>query len=573
MSQEADDQAPTHHSPNLLCNACLLLFLLVTPFALSQDRPVFTAETDLQSIAVEVTDHQGRAIRGLTADDFTLFEDGRPQKIAFFGAEEQPVSLAVLVDSSASMQTVHKLDGVREMLPSLLKGNLPEDEIYFAQFTDRVFPFQTLTGEQRLRPQFQQVDSRSGTAFYDALATSLCTLRGARNLRQAVVVITDGADQHSRLTLDQVIQSARASRPQIFTIGYFEEREADLFRRADNVITLVNSHDIDNPLKAFQRISNETGAESFFPASQRDLEKALARILAILRAQYTLAYHTARPNAFRRIEVKTRRAGAIVSSRRAVGSDAGEPGLAHFSATGCEVSPAEHPYPWEPHITKTAGGLLTYRDDFSDPRSGWPIRPGIGPTPHGYQVAITAKIPRSEMLPVGAPDAPAGEIVANGPLFTDFRASVKIAVQGDESTYFLGKTQITAPREAALVFRLNERGCYLLLVQWHSKISNTKQGEVQFRLAKKFWGTRDYKPITPWDVLTITNSDQRKSTHFVGPEIPASVECVGNHITVRIDGVEAASITDDTFGDGQAGVAIWGVGRALFRDLVVEGLK
>jgi hypothetical protein len=79
-----------------------------------------------------------------------------------------------------------------------MRGNLPGDEIYFAQFTDHVFPVQPLTGEERLNPPFREVESRGGTAFYDAVATTLCTMRAARNLRQAVVVITDGADQHSR---------------------------------------------------------------------------------------------------------------------------------------------------------------------------------------------------------------------------------------------------------------------------------------------------------------------------------------------------------------------------------------
>jgi uncharacterized protein with von Willebrand factor type A (vWA) domain len=79
------------------------------------------------------------------------------------------------------------------------------------------------------------VDSRAGTAFCDALSTAQCTLRGARNLRQAVVVITDGADEHSRLTLDRLIRTAQASRPQIFTIGFFDEREADIFHNSGKV--------------------------------------------------------------------------------------------------------------------------------------------------------------------------------------------------------------------------------------------------------------------------------------------------------------------------------------------------
>ncbi|MGO9096281.1 MAG: VWA domain-containing protein [Bryobacteraceae bacterium] len=504
-------------------------FVFFASVALSQDRPLFTAEANLQSIAVEVTDHHGDDVRGLTAADFTLLEDGQPQNISFFGAEEQPISLAVLVDSSASMESGDKLERVRETLPPLLRGNLPGDEIYFGQFTDRVFPLQTLTGQQRLHTPIQEVNSLEGTAFYDALASALCTLRGARNLRQAVVAITDGADQHSRLTLDQLIQTARSSRPQIFTIGYFDDREAGIFRNSGKVVTLVNSHDIDNPLKAFERISKETGAESFLPADERDLKKALARILGVLRAQYTLAYYTGRPGAFRRIEVKVNRSGAVVSTRRAVGSETGDDGLAHFSATGCEVSPSRHPYPWEPHLSKTPDGLTIYRDDFSDPRSGWPTHPGFRYAEGAYEISVPA-------------------IAGNGPSFAGFRASVKIEPQSGE---------------AGLVFRLNERGCYLLLVQWRHMASHLRQETVRYKLVKKFWSGPTYEPIVPWTEFP----------RLVGQQIPTAVECVGNRITVRIDGIQAIRVTDDAFPDGQAGMAVSGFGCALFRDFQVERLK
>jgi Ca-activated chloride channel homolog len=368
--------------------AGLLLATFFAPMFLAQDRPVFTAEANLQSIAVEVTDRQGRDVRGLTAEDFTLFEDGHPQKIAFFGPEDQPVSLAVLVDASASMRSGHKLEQVREILPPLLRANLPGDEVYFAQFTDHVSPIRPLTGEERLHPPIREADTRAGTAFYDALATGLCTLRSASNLRQAVVVITDGADQHSRLTLDQLIRAAQAARPQIFTIGFFDAHEAGIFRNSGKLVTLVTSHEIDNPLQAFERISKESGAEAFFPASQRDLQKAVERILGILHAQYTLAYHTTRLEALRRIEVKVNRPGALVASRRAAGPEAEVGATARFSTTSCEVSAKDHPYPWESLATRTQDGLTRYRDNLSDPHSGWPIHDGLRYAGGAYEISI-----------------------------------------------------------------------------------------------------------------------------------------------------------------------------------------
>lgn len=558
----------------LASTTCALLFFIFAPVSLSQDTPVFTAEANLQSIAVEVTDRQGRDIRELTAGDFTLLEDGHPQKIAFFGAEEQPVSLAVLVDSSTSMRSGHKLEQVSEILPPLLRGNLPGDEIYFAQFTDHVFPIRPLTGEERLHPPIREVDSRAGTAFYDALATALCTLRGARNLRQAAVVITDGADQHSRLTLDQLIGAAQAARPQIFTIGFFDKREADIFGVSGKTVTLVTSHEIDNPRRAFERISKESGGEAFFPASQRDLERAVERILGVLHAQYTLAYHTARPEAIRRIQVRVNRPGVVVASRRTVGSETEDGGTAHFSTTSCEVSAKDHPYPWESHVTHTPDGLTHYRDDFSDAHSGWPVHDGFRYASAVYQISIptpergvASRAPvRSDRIapPFGKLDLRVpGEVAAYGPWFTDFEASVEI--EPPEDGY----------GDAGLVFRVNERGYYLLLLQrgvGASEILGARH-PVAYTLAKRFWSEPFTQPITDWIPLRTSPREMPIKSGPVNPFVTAFVKCAGNRITVRIDGMEVISLTDDTFTDGQVGMGFFGAGHALFRNLEAQGVE
>jgi VWFA-related protein len=542
--------------------------VLLTIFAwasFSQDLPVFTAEANLQSIAAEVTDRQGVAVRGLTAADFTLLEDGQPQKIAFLGAEEQPVSLAVLVDSSTSMRSGHKLEHVSEILPPLLRGNVPGDEVYFAQFTDHVSAIRPLTGEERLHPPIREVDSRAGTAFYDALAAALCTLRGARNLRQAVVVITDGADQHSRLTLDRLIRAVQASRPQIFTIGFFDGREAEIFRNSGKVVTLVTSHDIDNPLRAFERISKETGAEAFFPASQRDLQKAVERILGILHAQYTLAYHTARPEALRRIQAKVNRPGTVVASRRTLGSEAEDGAAVHLSTTSCTVSAKDYPYPWELHVSRTPDGMTHYRDDFSDPHGGWPIHGGLRYAAGTYEISIAPQKrrmmsePPAEKLDLSV----SGEIAAYGPWFTDFEASVEIQPPEDGNG------------DGGLIFRANERGYYLLLLQRGKGASDVmgSRHPIAYTLAKRFWSEPFMKSIVGWTPFRRSPMQTTIRQGPVNPYVTAFVKCTGNRITVRIDGIEAISLTDDSFADGQAGVGFFGVGRALFRNLEVRGAE
>ena len=111
--------------------ACSLLVM-----AQSQP-PVFKVDTNLQSIAVQVTDKQGNHVHGLTTSDFTLLEDGRPQTIAFFAADQQPISLAVLLDTGRTMDFGGKLARARGLLPSLIRGNRPQDEIFFLPLPTR----------------------------------------------------------------------------------------------------------------------------------------------------------------------------------------------------------------------------------------------------------------------------------------------------------------------------------------------------------------------------------------------------------------------------------------------------
>ena len=117
-----------------------------------------------------------------------------------------------------------------------------------------------------------------------------------------------------------------------------------------------------------------------------------------------------------------------------------------------------------------------------------------------------------------------------------------------------------------MIFRLNERGYYLLLVQRFDK----SHSKVLYKLVKRFWDVLPEEPIVPWTPFRPSPS---RSTVKPGPVSPwiTAVDCAGNRIAVLIDGIQAISVTDDTFDDGQVGVAFFGHGRALFRDLQVEG--
>ncbi len=435
---------------------------------------------------------------------------------------------------------------------------------------------------------------QTGTALYDTLATSLCNMRTARNVRQAVVVITDGSDQHSRLTLDRLIQLAQSSKPQIFMIGFFDSFERDLYKQSGKTVTLVNHQEIDNPLKSFERIAKESGAESFFPSSDDDLAHVVDHIRGILQAEYSLAYYPRSAHQLRRIQVRVKRHGLTITARRAVAGDMPQGNAVHFAGNSCTVSPTEHPHPWEPHVTQGMPHTSTYQDDFSDAHSGWPDRPYWRYSSDGYEIRVGP--PSREETGTGLPSpfaagsgiarsAPAwggdpggadqfaistGTVVAYGPAFANFSASISVS----------GKwTRIASSEQpnkytdggAGLVFRLNGAGCYVLLLSGSGKAE-----QLRFRLVKLSFGRSpnaagwdDEKEIIPWTPAPILRSASAKTLDEV-ERTTIAVQCVGDRIDVSLNGHEAARVNDRSFSSGQLGMAAFGKGRAVFNSLYVE---
>jgi Ca-activated chloride channel family protein len=556
---------------------CLMLHCVT---ALLAQTPVFSSTTNLQSIAVQVVDKKGTFVPGLTVNDFTLLENGHPQKIAFFGAEQQPASVAILLDSSRSMDFGRKFDRARELLAPLFTGHDPKDQIFFMPFTDRIESFTQLTPEQRQHPELirsSRAGGERGTALYDALASALCRMRTAGNLRQGVVVITDGADQHSRLTLEQLIQLAQMSTPQIFMVGFFDRDEADLYHERDKTITLLGEREIDNPVIVFDRLAKESGAESFFPSSEQDLKKALDRIEELLQAQYTLSYYPQNAERFRKIDVRVHGGGVKVIARRGVGSSA-EGGAVHFDASTCEVSAKDTPYPWEPKTVRTISGDLLYHEDFSDPKSGWPnhretipavphaslrlqasptageYKPGLRYVPGGYEISYH---PPAELVTTGPISD--GVVAAYGPSWNDVRASVSI--DADLGRSISSGDALSYANAASLVFHLSQEGFYALMLT-----GGRSARSIQFKLAKRplvGGGSAAPSDLIPWTTVE-PQGGASKNAHTV------AVEYKHGRIAVFVDDKQVASVSDNSFTSGLVGLGFFGKGNAMFRDLMVQ---
>lgn len=530
-------------------------------------QPIMHVEVDLQPIYVQVKDSHGDDLSGLSAKDFRVFENGQRQKIAFFDTGNSPVSIAILVDSSDSMNPNARLGSAQRVAAQFMRTARPGDQIFAMDFTGHMGPFQRLTREQLLNPSSITLKPApsGGSALYDAIATALCHLRSSKNPRQAVIVVTDGVDEYSRITLEQLIGLVRSSRAQLFMIGLGSRPDFHLEGHTQPRLTLITGRDIDNPVVVFDRLMKESGAESFIPKSKLDLDTALKSVSNMLESEYTLAYYLEGTSKnFRKIEVKVDRRGAHVLTRRFVGSEQGAAQFVRFDPGTCTVSAKFQPYPYESKLTKGPDGMI-YREDFSSPSSGWPNRADSHYVRDGYELSnpkmeLTGPIPSPMALGSGmeaaGPVAFREDVVAAyGPWWTDLRASVDMNAS-------LGTLHVPYKRTASagLVFRMNPQGYYALLVR-----GAAKKDEISMALVRRNFEGDIYRQtqIVPW--MEVPASPVRSKT-----QMKLSVEDMGDRITVFVDGREVKSVRDDSFTQGLVGFVISGPGRVTFRNLVVE---
>lgn len=534
--------------------------------------PTIRVTVDLVSVNVRVTDKQDRDVPGLSADDFDLLEDGRKQKIAFFDTNKEPITLSILVDSSFSMSSEGKLEAAQTMLGELIRSIRPKDNVSVIQFTDHIVSSEKITREQRpMALSSSAIAEFSGTALYDALASALCCLRDTKNLRQALVVFTDGADQHSRIKLEQLIRPVQRSRAQLFMIGFFQEPEYRIDKESGAKVALVTGREIDNPLSVFERLARESGAEAFFPTDRKSFDQVVREISNILQAQYTLAYYPhGRPNSIRRIQVKVHRRGVKIRTREAIGLQSAALEEIQFDGGTCQVSAKAYPYPYESRLTQS-GVTYTYREDFSDPSTGWPSRVGSRYTGRGYE--LWYEPPKQEgdkpfilINPVGI-----GALAAYGPLWSDFRASVHVdagwAKLRAPSRFFSVKSKrVFEDPSAGLIFRVQGNGYYAFLLRTGAE--RYEADEVAFELVKKTFSDPFEQPIIPWTPVAAEQIQKGISSG-----IKLTVECRGDQIVLFIDDRQVGEVRDTMHPSGYLGFISLGTEHVWFKDLEVEGSR
>jgi VWFA-related protein len=251
--------------------------------------------TDVEEVVLNATVLDGtELVENLTKDDFQVFEDGVKQTLISFQHTDLPVSIGLVVDNSGSMY--RKRPSVNKSALDLIQASNPQDEAFVVNFSDEAFIDSEFTNSiGKLRDGLSHIDSRGGTALYDAVVASADKLvADAKRPKQVLILITDGEDNASSLNLEQTIHRVQQlSGPVIYSIGLLF---GDEMSRAE----------VRHARHALEMLSGETGGMAFFPKSIDQVDQIAAEVARDIRSQYTLGYHSTKPSTqpgFRKVEV------------------------------------------------------------------------------------------------------------------------------------------------------------------------------------------------------------------------------------------------------------------------------
>ena len=256
---------------------------------------IFKKEVDEVTLHATVVDDHFRPITGLDKNDFTVFEDGKPQKITYFKNEDIPVALGIVIDNSGSMRD--KRPAVDAAAIDLVRTSNPQDQVFIVNFSEEYFLDQDYTGSiPKLQDALQRVESRGGTALYDAVVASSDHLKKSGALEKKVLlVVTDGEDNASRETLEQALRRLEEKNgPTIYTIGLLGEEHNKRARRA------------------LREMAEDTGGVAFFPKDLSEVNAITSEIAHDIRNQYTIQYKPSIPQSrggYRTVKVEAQAKG------------------------------------------------------------------------------------------------------------------------------------------------------------------------------------------------------------------------------------------------------------------------
>jgi Ca-activated chloride channel family protein len=278
----------------LFALVCVFLVCSVATSARTQEGPVthqppasakskkppygkpLTTTTEMTLVNVSVLDPLGRIVTGLRQDNFRVFEDGVEQEIVYFASDDVPVSIGVIFDMSGSMQD--KIQKSRNAAVQFFRTANPQDEFFLIDFNDRAQLITSFTGNvNQLQNQLLYTAAHGMTALYDGVYLGLSQMRSAHHQRKALLILSDGGDNHSRYTETDVRRFVQESDVQIYAIGLFEANGGPTPEERNGPALLAD-------------LTQLTGGRMFVVQNLSELPDIATKISMELRNQYVLGY-------------------------------------------------------------------------------------------------------------------------------------------------------------------------------------------------------------------------------------------------------------------------------------------
>ena len=266
------------------------------PTAAAEDAPVvFRTDTRLVVCHTTVVDKSGHLVTDLPQSAFSVSENGVAQAIRAFRREDVPVSLGLIVDNSGSMRD--KRAKVAAAALGMVKASNKDDEVFVVNFNDDAY-LDLPHGEDftnniaDMEEALSHIDSRGGTAMRDAISMSIDHVKqkGHRD-KKVLVVVTDGNDNSSNITLELLVKAAQQSEVLIYAVGLLSDEE---------------KREAMHAKRALEELAAATGGETFFPKDLSEVDRYTQEVARDIRSQYTIAYspvNTAMDGSYRQIHV------------------------------------------------------------------------------------------------------------------------------------------------------------------------------------------------------------------------------------------------------------------------------
>jgi len=258
---------------------------------------LFRTDTRLVVVHASVLDKNGKLITNIPQSGFKVFENGQEQPVKVFRREDVPVSMGIIIDNSGSMRD--KRAKVAAAALALVKASNPEDEVFIVDFNDAPYLDQPFTSDiKKMEEALDKIDSRGGTAMRDAISLSIDYVKKyGKKDKKVLLVVTDGNDNSSDETLEQLVREAQRSEVLIYSIGLLNEEEPREARAAK---------------RALKALAEASGGLDYYPKDLAEVEKITPEVAKEIRNQYTLAYSPTNQNldgTFRKIQVTVKAPG------------------------------------------------------------------------------------------------------------------------------------------------------------------------------------------------------------------------------------------------------------------------